>query len=69
MLQKVLIATFFLVIAVLSISIAQNLDGKPYDPAVEPDIDMYMGNWKESLPRHTHGSLIERDILTWGDTR
>ena len=43
------------------------LDPKPYDPETEPDIDMYMGNWKNSMPRHTHGSLIERDILTRGD--
>ena len=67
MFKKVLIATFIIVIAVSSISIAQNLDGKPYDPAVDPDIDMFMGNWKDSMPRHSHGSLIERDILTQGD--
>jgi len=67
MVQKISIAIFLLVIAVSSISIAQSLDGKPYDPAVNPDIDMYMGNWKESMPRHTHGSLVERDILTRGD--
>jgi len=43
------------------------LDPKPYDPAVDPDIDMYIGTWKDSPPRHTHGSLIERNILTPGD--
>jgi mannose-6-phosphate isomerase-like protein (cupin superfamily) len=53
--------------AVSSISTAQNLDGKPYDPAVDPNVDMFMGNWKYSMPRHSHGSLIERDILTKGD--
>ena len=31
------------------------------------DIDMFMASWKESIPRHTHGSLIERDILTRGN--
>ena len=40
------------------------LDPAPYDPEKEPDIDMYMGHWMESSPRHTHGSLIERDVLT-----
>lgn len=40
------------------------LDPKPYDPAVEPNIDMFISNWTQSMPRHTHGSLIERDILT-----
>jgi mannose-6-phosphate isomerase-like protein (cupin superfamily) len=40
------------------------LDPNPYDPSKEPDIDMYISSWKDSMPRHTHGSLIERDILT-----
>lgn len=43
------------------------LDPRPYDPATEPDIEMFMGAWQDSPPRHTHGSLIERDILTQGD--
>lgn len=43
------------------------LDPKPYDPTVEPDIDMFISSWKESMPRHTFGSLIERDILTRSD--
>lgn len=46
---------------------AQNLDGRPYTPGVDPDIDMFIGNWKESMPQKTHGSLVERDILTKGD--
>ncbi|MBN1291582.1 MAG: cupin domain-containing protein [Candidatus Latescibacteria bacterium] len=40
------------------------LDPNPYDPSTEPDIDMYIGHWMESSPRFTHGSLIERDVLT-----
>ena len=28
---------------------------------------MFMCDWRESMPRHTHGGLIERDILTHGD--
>jgi len=35
--------------------------------AGDADIDMFMSSWKESHPRHTHGSIIERDILTAGD--
>ena len=50
-----------------SISLAQNLDGKPYTSGINVNIDMYMGSWKESMPKHTHGSLVERDILTKGD--
>jgi len=48
-------------------SSAQTLDGNPYDPTKDPDIDMFMASWMESMPHHTHGSLIERDILTRGD--
>jgi len=43
------------------------LDPTSYTPGVDPDIDMYLRNWKESMPRHTHGSLVERDILMKGD--
>jgi mannose-6-phosphate isomerase-like protein (cupin superfamily) len=50
-----------------SIILAQDysqLDPNPYDPKKEPDPDMFIASWKESMPRHTHGSLIERDIFT-----
>ena len=49
-------------------SFAQQLDGNPYTPGVDPDIDMFIGNWRESMPKHSHGSLVERDILTKGDS-
>ncbi len=45
---------------------AQNLDGRPFDPETEPDIDLFISSWKGSMPSHTHGSLIERPILTKG---
>ena len=61
--------TCFILGLVLSsgIAVTQTLDGRPFTPGVDPDIDMYMGNWKESMPQKTHGSLIERYILTKGD--
>ena len=34
----------------------------------DSQIDMFFGSWKESMPGHTHGSLVERDILTKGDS-
>ena len=43
------------------------LDPKPYDPATDPNPDMYMGSWTESMPIKTHGAIIERAILTKGD--
>src|SRR5882757_6579602 len=30
-------------------------------------IDMFIGDWRDSLPRHVFGSLVLRDILTRGD--
>ncbi len=43
------------------------LDPYPYDPETEPDPDMFMSSWKEGMPKHTHGSLIERDIFHRND--
>ncbi|MDP2983225.1 MAG: cupin domain-containing protein [Candidatus Latescibacter sp.] len=43
------------------------LDARPFDPKRDADIDLYMSNWKNSMPRNTHGSLVERDVLTKGD--
>lgn len=48
-------------------AVAQSLDSNPYRPGIDPDPDMYMGDWHNSMPAKTHGSLIERDILTKGD--
>jgi hypothetical protein len=30
-------------------------------------IDKFMGDWHDSMPRHEHGSLVLRDILTHGN--
>ena len=30
-------------------------------------IDMFIGDWRNSMPRHAYGSLVLRDILTRGD--
>ncbi len=40
------------------------LDPRPLDPERDPDIDMYLNNWQNSIPYNSHGSLIERAILT-----
>ena len=67
MFRKVSLLSLILLITISTVSLAQTLDGSPYAPGVDPNIDMYMSSWKESMPRHTHGSLIERDILSKGD--
>ena len=33
----------------------------------ERRIDMFIGDWRKSMPRHAYGSLVLRDILTRGD--
>lgn len=67
MLYKIFVVTSATVFFLCSVSIAQQLDGSPYTPGKDANIDMYIGSWKESMPGHTHGSLVERDILTKGD--
>ncbi len=39
------------------------LSSKIYNPKVDPDPDMFMGSWYESMPRNSHGNLLERDIF------
>jgi mannose-6-phosphate isomerase-like protein (cupin superfamily) len=40
------------------------LDNRPINPAGDPDVDMFMGNWRDSYPRMMHGNLYVRDMLT-----
>jgi mannose-6-phosphate isomerase-like protein (cupin superfamily) len=39
----------------------------PNRDSMDHRIDMFMADWRESLPRHIHGSLVLRDILFRGD--
>jgi len=56
-----------LLFATSTVAFAQSLDGSAYTPGKDPNVDMFLGSWKESMPKNTHGSLVERDILTKGD--
>lgn len=67
MLLRLLIAAFSFSVSLCTVSFAQNLDGSPYAPGKDANIDMFMRSWKDSMPKHTHGSLIERDVLIKGD--
>jgi len=40
------------------------LDNNRYDPAVDLDPDMFMGDWHDSFPRVMYGNLYVRDMLT-----
>lgn len=44
---------------------AQNsLESSGLDLANDPDIDMFIGDWRESIPFNTHGTITERAILS-----
>ena len=70
MVKKMLTLCIFFIFLFSSFVLAQEpepysqLDPKPYDPQTDPNIDMFISSWKESMPRHSHGSLVERDIFT-----
>ena len=40
------------------------LDGKAFSAATDPDVDMFVGAWKDGFPRIMHGNLYFRDMLT-----
>ena len=40
------------------------LEGSPYNPERDVNIDMFIRSWKESSPVTLHGALIERDVFT-----
>ncbi len=61
--------TTLLILSAFSVAQAQDqvyrqLDPRAYDAETEPDIDMYMSNYRESNNRGLFGAIIERDILT-----
>ncbi|HEX8028366.1 MAG TPA: cupin domain-containing protein [Vicinamibacterales bacterium] len=40
------------------------LDPSPIDPKVDPNIDMFVNDWKNAIPRTMYGGVTFRDILT-----
>jgi len=55
-------------LAVSTAVLAQNqLDPRSLDPKIDPDIDMFMESWQNSIPFNSHGSITERAILTKWD--
>lgn len=67
MIRSVTLLSGIIMFVLLGSAFTQTLDGSPYTPGKDPDIDLYIGSWTKSMPRNTHGLLIERDILTKGD--
>ena len=60
---------FFLVLASICAfaqekNIFTHLESRPYDPARDPNADLFISHWKESMPRRELGSLVVRDIFT-----
>ena len=67
MLFRLFIAILSFTFSLCAVSYTQDMDGSPYTPGKDANIDMFMRSWKDSMPKHTHGSLIERDVLIKGD--
>ncbi|MBT4484448.1 MAG: cupin domain-containing protein [Candidatus Latescibacteria bacterium] len=67
MLKQVTALCLIIFICASTVSVAQTLDGSPYTPGKDANIDLYINSWKNSESRITHGSLVERDILTRGN--
>ena len=40
------------------------LDPSPVDPHVDPNIDMFVNDWKNAPPRTVYGGVVFQDILT-----
>lgn len=62
MFRKTILITLLFVLAAAVAASAQ--EKRPYE---EHRIDMYFGNWRESMPKFIHGGIVTRDILTKGD--
>lgn len=45
------------------------LDPSPVNPAVDPDINKFLGDWRSSQPRTEYGKLVFHDILTRLDSK
>ncbi|MFC1542093.1 hypothetical protein ACFL50_06565 [Candidatus Latescibacterota bacterium] len=67
MIRTVFLVILVTVLAAPCISLAQDLDGNPYTPGVDADIDLYLCSWKDSMPVQSHGALVEREIFGRGD--
>lgn len=39
------------------------LQSRPLNPDIDPDIDMFISSWETSIPFNTHGNLTERAIF------
>jgi mannose-6-phosphate isomerase-like protein (cupin superfamily) len=62
MIRKAVLAAILMMVAAASALFAQG--AAQFD---ERRIDMYFGNWRDSMPKVVHGSIVTRDVLTKGD--
>lgn len=67
MVKTILIQCLLIAFLMVKPVFAQNLDGEPYTPGKDANIDLYMTSYVDSAPFTTHGNLIEKNILTKGD--
>lgn len=67
MTKKVILSSMLMLALAAGTAFPQQLDGRPFTPGVDTDINLFMGSWQDSEPREIHGNLMERDILTRGN--
>ena len=62
---RIFVLIIIMMFAISATVAAQSkLDSRPLDPTKDPDIDMFIGSWQNSIPFNTHGSITERAIMT-----
>ncbi|MFC1606511.1 cupin domain-containing protein [Candidatus Latescibacterota bacterium] len=61
---RIVMLMIVMMFAVSAVIAQVQLDSRPLDPEKDPDIDMFMGSWQNSIPFNTHGSITERAIMT-----
>ncbi len=51
----------------VSPAFSQDLDGTPYTPGKDPNIDMFMGSWRDSMPAaatvHSSSAISSRRAI------
>jgi len=70
MIRKISVPLLLFIVLTSTVTLAQeeniftHLESRPYDPAIDPNADLFISHWKKSMPRHELGSLVVRDIFT-----
>ena len=68
--MKIILKTALLITVMLSAVVCAQeydytrLDSEPYDPAAEPNTDLFISSYKEHKSYTNYGALVERDMFS-----